>query len=191
MGQTPECYDVDQNVYSIDFSISKEGYGFEYSTTYSDVGFLSNLLEDISKGIDSSIDKLQSWWEDPLGIEARKSQGRGGYGYGDINFTGIGLYGIFGGTFSFQLDPEGYAYVCLGPAVGTKGASLSATMSHYDPSHGSIVGLQVNAGVSGQLAYSFETESFFGELGGAYGWGFSVIGAYCFGPFGPFDKGHK
>jgi RHS repeat-associated protein len=140
--------------------------------------------------INGLVDKLESWWADPLGTKGRG--GRGGYGYGDINITSIGVFSILGGTFSFQITEEGRVYVCPGLAVGTPGTSLSATMSNYDPSQGFIAAAQLSvAAASGQVGYSFATESFFGEVGGAFGFGFSLTGAYCLGPFGPFDAKSK
>jgi hypothetical protein len=144
----------------------------------------------LKETINSLIDKFQSWWKDPLGTKARGD--RGDHGYGDINLTGIGLLGFLGGTISGQITPEGYVYVCFGPAAGFPGVSWSGTMSNYDPTPGFILAVQGTLAVSGQFGYSFKGKSFFGELGGGVPpIGLSLTCIHCFGPFGPFNTGRK
>ena len=63
------------------------------------------------------------------------------------------------------------------------GLSGTLTISYNTPSHGIVVGLQGILGLSGQVAYSFESESFFGEVGLGQP-GIALTGTYCFGPLG-------
>jgi RHS repeat-associated protein len=179
---------------NINLNFSNTNFSNTYNRGALEIGsfgaqYVANNPSSLKETINSLADKFQSWWKDPLGTKARGD--RRDYGYGDINLTSIGLFHIFGGTISVQITPEGYVYFCPGVAVGTKGTNLSGTMSNYDPSPGIILAGQVNLGLVGQLGYSFEGKSFFGELGGTLQTGFSVTCMYCLGPFGPFDAGRK
>ena len=181
-GHENYAWGYDQGDYTAATLSSESGTsGTTESSGKSNNSFFSNLM-DSAKGT------FQSWLQDPLGSKAL--EGGRNYGYGDINLTVIGLT-YWGFTFSVQITEGGYVYVCPGLAAGTPGASYSATMSNYSPSPGAIVAVQGNLAVSGQLGYSFETGSLFGELGASHAFGFSLTGSYCFGPFGPVDSGHE
>ncbi len=112
-------------------------------------------------------------WGDPFGLR-----------YTDVNVS-VGGVNFLGVTFGVMFGPSGiYPYV--GGGIVSPGVSGAITESTSDPTPSWNAGLQVQAGGAGQVGYSFENGSFYGELGVGISVptlvGGSLTGFYVLGP---------